>query len=418
MAVFEKSLYRLMLIVIVGTTLAGLLSGGPTEAFRGFLVLQWTPSRLIHDYTITGGEGGALLNAALMAALSLLLVRLNGVRLSGPTLAGVFTVMGFSLFGKTALNVLPVVIGVYLAALAAGKPFKAYIMIALFGSALGPLATTLALEIGLSGVTAVIAGAAGGLVAGFVLPSLAMAMLRLHEGYNLYNIGLTCGFFGLFAAALLAAAGRDVAITVIWNEAPGPALVFLIPVLSLVLMVWGVALEGRAAFSGFLRLLKLTGRLPSDFMEMVSPGAALLNMGILGLAGSAYIALVGGDFNGPVIGGLLTVIGFGAFGKHPRNSLPIMAGVFVATLAFGKSLTAPGPILALLFSTTLAPLAGEFGPLIGFAAGFLHLVLVERTGAFHMGMDLYNNGFAGGLTAGLVSAGIEWFRSNRQERAK
>lgn len=414
----EKSLYRLMVILIAGTAIAGLASPGPSEALRGFLALQWVPSRLIHDYSVTGGSGGALLNAAFMAALSLLLVRVNGVRLSGPTLAGVFTVMGFSLFGKTALNVLPVVAGVWMAARAAGKNFKSYIMIALFGSALGPLATALALEVGLRGAGAVLAGVAGGVAAGFVLPSLAMAMLRLHEGYNLYNIGLTCGFFGLFAAALMAAAGGGLSISVIWNKHPGPAMTFLVPVLSVFLAAWGLALEGKGAIAGFRKLMKLTGRLPSDFLDMVSPGAALLNMGVLGLIGCAYVAAVGGDFSGPVLGGLLTLIGFGAFGKHPRNSLPVMAGVFASTLLFGKPLTAPGPILALLFGTTLAPLAGEFGPLVGFVAGFLHLVLVERTGAFHMGLDLYNNGFAGGLTAGLVSAAMEWIRSNKQERMK
>ncbi len=414
----EKSLYRLMLVLILGTAAAGLASPGPAEAVRGFLTLQWVPSRLIHDYSVTGGPGGALLNAAFLAALSLLLVRFNGVRLSGPTLAGVFTVMGFSFFGKTALNVLPVVVGVWMAARAAGKAFKSYIMIALFGTALGPLATALALEVGLTGVTAVLAGIAGGLAAGFILPGLAMALLRLHEGYNLYNIGLTCGFFGLFAAALLAASGGGLSITVIWNKHPGPAMTLLVPALSVLLAAWGLSLEGKGAVSGFRKLLRLTGRLPSDFLDMVTPGAALLNMGILGLIGSAYVAAVGGDFNGPVVGGLLTLVGFGAFGKHPRNSLPVMAGVFASTLLFGKPLTAPGPILALLFGTTLAPLAGEFGPLVGFIAGFLHLVLVERTGAFHMGLDLYNNGFAGGLTAGLVSAVLEWIRSNKQERMR
>ena len=307
--------------------------------------------------------------------------------------------------------------GVYLAAKAAGKTFKSYIVIALFGSALGPLATTLALEIGLSGFPAVVVGVAGGVVAGFILPSLAMAMLRIHEGYNLYNIGLSCGFFGLFAAALLAAAGRGVDVTVAWNDTPGLAMTLFTPILSALLAVWGIAMDGKNVLTGYRKILRLTGRLPSDFLDMVSPGAALLNMGILGLGGSAYVALVGGDFSGPVIGGLLTLIGFGAFGKHPRNTLPVAAGVIAATLLFGKSLTAPGPILALLFGTTLAPLAGEFGPFVGFIAGFLHLVLVERTAAWHMGMDLYNNGFAGGLTAGLVSAVMEWIRANKQERA-
>ena len=417
-AVVEKSMYRLMILLIVGTALAGLFTPEPAEALRGFLALQWTPSRLIHDFSVTGGPGGALLNAAFMAALALLLVRLNGVRLSGPTIAGVFTVMGFSLFGKTAASVLPIAVGVFLAAKSAGKPFRSYIMIALFGSALGPLVTGLALETGLTGFWAVAVGVAGGVAVGFILPGLAMAMLRIHEGYSLYNIGLTCGFLGLFAAAVLAASGRDLSVSLIWNLQSSWAMTLIAPAFSAVLLAWGLVMEGRRALSGFLKILKLTGRLPSDFLDLVSPGAALVNMGLLGLAGSAYVAAVGGEFNGPVVGALLTLIGFGGFGKHLRNVASVAAGIVVATLLFGKSLVAPGPLLALLFGTTLAPLAGEFGIGIGFVAGFLHLILVERTGSWHMGLDLYNNGFAGGLTAGLLSAGIEWYRSNKRDQAK
>lgn len=412
----EKALYALMIVLIVGTAAAGLASPSPAEAIRGFLVLQTIPTRLVHDFSVTGGPGGALLNAALMAALALCLVYICGVQLSGPTMAGVFTVMGFSLFGKTAFSVLPILLGIFLAAKVAGKPFKSYIMIALFGSALGPLVTTLVLELGFGGLAAALAGMAGGILAGFVLPGLAMAMLRIHEGYSLYNVGLTCGFFGLFAAAVLAASGKEVSSFLIWNRVPSPALTFLVPVFSVVLLIGALVLEGKGAVSGFWRMQKLTGRLPSDFMDMVSPGAALFNMGLLGLAGSAYVALVGGSFNGPVLGGLLTVMGFGAFGKHPRNVLPVAAGILASTLVFGKSPTDPGPILAMLFGTTLAPLSGEFGPFAGFAAGFLHLVLVERTGQWHMGMALYNNGFAGGLTACLVSSAVEWIHSIKEDR--
>jgi hypothetical protein len=50
---------------------------------------------------------------------------------------------------------------------------------------------------------------------------------------------------------------------------------------------------------------------------------------------------------------------------------------------------------------------------MGLLAGFLHLVMVERTGAWHLGVNLYNNGFAGGLTAALLVAVIEWYRSAR-----
>jgi hypothetical protein len=39
--------------------------------------------------------------------------------------------------------------------------------------------------------------------------------------------------------------------------------------------------------------------------------------------------------------------------------------------------------------------------------------MVEQTASWHGGLDLYNNGFAGGLTAALIYAVIEWYRSNR-----
>jgi hypothetical protein len=412
---FEKHLYRLMFVTIALFALVGLLRDGPAQALQGFLILQQHPARLINDFTVIGGNGGALLNAALMGALSLALIRFNGVRLAGPTMAAIFTIMGFSLFGKTAVNVAPVMLGVFLAGKLVGKPFRNYIIIAMFGTALGPLVTFMVYEAGFSGGPALLMGVAVGVAAGMALPALAMAMLRLHEGFNLYNIGLTCGFFGLFAAAVLTAAKRDLSIRVIWNDTPSLELILIIPVVALLFIIWGLAMDGRHIGKNLLAIMKLSGRLPSDFMETVSPGSALVNTGLLGLAGSAYLLIIGADFNGPTIGGLLTIMGFASFGKHPKNCWPVAVGVITATLVFGKSLTAPGPVLALLFGTTLAPLAGEFGPWIGMAAGFVHLVMVERTAAWHGGMDLYNNGFAGGLTAAFFVAVIEWRRSNKSD---
>jgi len=48
-------------------------------------------------------------------------------------------------------------------------------------------------------------------------------MLQLHQGYNLYNIGFSCGFIGLFAANLLLALNRMQAITVTWNTVLFPS---------------------------------------------------------------------------------------------------------------------------------------------------------------------------------------------------
>ena len=56
-------------------------------------------------------------------------------------------------------------------------------------------------------------------------------------------------------------------------------------------------------------------------------------------------------------------------------------------------------MLALLFSTTLAPVAGEFGVVAGIVAGYLHSSVALNVGIVYGGMNLYNNGYAGGIVA-------------------
>ena len=403
---------------MVAIVLLGLIVQGPGEALQGAIDLQYHPARLLNDFTSIGGEGAALVNAAVMALLSLLLVRLQGVRLSGPTVAAVFTIFGFGLFGKTPTNALPIIIGVAIAAKIAQKSFREYILMALFGTALGPLITALAVEAGFSGAAALGVAVFGGLLVGILLPPVAISMLRLHQGFSLYNIGLTCGFIGLFGASILVASGRAPSASSIWNSEPSIVLVLLVPVVSLVFLLAGLVSGPKKAVTDFLRIQKLPGRLPSDFVSMTSIQGALVNMGAVGLLTWGYVLAVGGSLNGPVLGGIFTAVGFAAFGKHPRNGWPIVTGVVIACLLFSKDLAAPGPLLAALFSLTLAPVAGEFGWPLGLVAGFLHLVMVERTGAWHLGVNLYNNGFAGGLTATLMVAVIEWFRSTRDSLSR
>ncbi len=411
----EKKLYLLMIVLILMLVFTAFLSEGYHSVLTGFVKIQSHPARLINDYTIIGSEGGALLNCSIVGLIGLFLVYINNVRLSGPTIAAVFTMMGFGLFGKTPLNIIPIIFGVFLLAKLVRKKFSEYIIIALFGTALGPMINYVILESGLKGNMAIFIGVTSGVVAGLLLPPIAIAMLNFHQGYNLYNLGLSCGFFAIFAAAVFSSAGFDLTIKVIWNKNPSTLLVFLVPTISILFLIAGVLLDYKKFFLDFSRILKLSGRLPSDFMEMVSASGALINIGLLGLICSLYVYLVGADFNGPVIGGIFTVMGFGAFGKHVKNSIPVIAGVALSCMVFGKALSAPGAILAALFGTTLAPIAGEFGFLAGISAGFIHSILVDRTAAWHGGMDLYNNGFAGGLTATLIIAVIDWYVGNKDE---
>jgi hypothetical protein len=407
-----------MYILLAVFFLAGLIIQGPASVSAGLIKIQVHPARLLNDFTLIGGEGAALVNAAIIAVLGLIMVRLNRVVLSGPTLSAIFTIFGFGLFGKTVFNVLPIVLGVYISAIIAKKQFREYILMALFGTTLGPLITTLGFETGLPFLPAFAVAAAGGVTAGILLPPVAMIMLRMHQGFSLYNIGLTGGFIGIFAAAILVASGGSLSSALEWNTEPSFIMIWLIPVVSTLLLLAGLIGESKKSIGDFLKIIKLPGRLPSDFMSTISIKGSLINMGLIGFLTWGYVVIVGGNLNGPVLGAIFTAIGFAAFGKHPRNSWPIMTGVIAACLLFGRDLAAPGPLLAALFSLTLAPIAGEFGWKAGIVAGFLHLAMVERTGAWHLGVNLYNNGFAGGLTATLMVAVIEWYRTNRETGPK
>jgi len=103
-----------------------------------------------------------------------------------------------------------------------------------------------------------------------------------------------------------------------------------------------------------------------------------------------------------VLAGIFTVVGFGALGKHPRNILPIMIGVYLICFPKVWDHADPGPLLSVLFCTTLAPFAGKFGFFAGIIAGMLHLPMVMHVGGIHGYMNLYNNGFAGGLAMLII----------------
>ena len=401
----------LLIFIMSLFIVTGIAVDGPGRAFGGFIDLQFQPARLISDFMATTGTGAALVNAAAVGIVGLLLIIMSKVQLSGSTFAAIFTMMGFALFGKTPMNICPILIGVYLSGKLVGRSFREYIIIALFGTALGPLISVVSFELGLTGLPAIAVGTGAGIATGFMLPAIAVSMLHLHQGYNLYNMGLSCGFFALFAAALIRAGGHTFEGLMQWHAEESAVLTLLVPVLSGILILTGLLAGGMKSLRDFRAIQKHSGRLPSDFMDMESMEGALLNAGLIGLAGSLYILLIGGDFNGPTIGGLLTIMGFGAFGTHFRNSWPIVLGVILATIVFGKSLTSPGAILAAIFCTTLAPLAGAFGILTGLIAGFVHLALVHQTGSWQGGMNLYNNGFAGGLTAAFIVSVITWYRS-------
>jgi len=95
-----------------------------------------------------------------------------------------------------------------------------------------------------------------------------------------------------------------------------------------------------------------------------------------------------------------------------------MLGIVIVSMLTPWEINSLGVLLAALFGTTLAPIAGEFGWKSGILAGFLHMAVVMNVGYLHGGMNLYNHGLAGGLVAGILIPILYSVRENKQNKVK
>ena len=344
-------------------------------------------------------------------AASIGIVKLSHASISGPTIACVFLMSGFSMFGKNIANIWPIILGVYLFSRFQDENFSKYVYIALYGTALSPMITAVAIE-AVGFWAKLIAVMLFGTIIGFLLPPLATYCLRVHQGYNLYNVGFAAGLVGTLLVSVMKSFGFEISTTLMWTYENDWRVVAYILLLSLTLLLTGLfSVKNK---SDIRRIYRHSGRLVADFIILDGLPVTLFNMGTLGIAATAYILLTGGTINGATLGGILTIIGFGAFGKHLRNILPIMGGVYLGSLVKTWNVNDPSVQLGALFGTSLAPISGQFGWQYGVLVGFLHSSMVLNTGILHGGLNLYNNGFSAGILALIIVPVIETFKKRKE----
>ena len=379
--------------------LVGFFLQSPGEILQGIFTIIREPDFLITDYFIIGGVGAAFVNAGILTLVSIGIVYGLGMDFDGHTITSACLMFGFSLFGKNLLNIWAIMLGVFLYARYHRTSVSRYIYIGYYGTSLSPIITQvmqmwelpIPVRMGLCILT--------GTVIGFVLPPLCTHVHYSHKGYSLYNVGFAGGIIATVIVSMFKSFGITIESRLIWSEGNNGMFLALLFVLFGGMILYGVLSGKKEAVRGYRNILKCYGLGGTDYYKTEGGSATLINMGVNGLASMIILVALGGELNGPTIGSIFTVVGFSATGKHLRNILPVMAGVCLASVAKNWSITDPSAQLALLLSTTLAPIAGEFGILAGVLAGFLHSSVALNVGIVYGGMNLYNNGFAGGIVA-------------------
>lgn len=400
--------YIILSILYLFFIIFAFLLDSPSEIFNGLKSIIFSSDILITDYMEVGGIGAALVNAALTSLLSLLLLIIIGIKPNGSTIMSLWLMTGFSFLGKNIFNIWPIIFGVYLFSRYQKEPFLNYILVALLGTSLSPVVSQISFFNSEYTILLIILGILVGVVVGFVLPPIASHSIKAHNGYNLYNIGFASGLLATLLMSIMRGFGINLDSRLIWHSGSNKILFILLLICCIFLIVIGI-IQGNNNKINFKNINKQTGRLISDFYILFKE-STYINMGILGILATCYVILIGGDLNGATICGIFTIIGFGCFGKNIKNTIPIIIGATIAAIFNVNEVTSPSLLLSILFSTTLAPICGKFGWKYGILAGIIHVNIVANIGYLHGGLNLYNNGLAGGFVAMILIPLITTFK--------
>ena len=392
--------YAVLSVIYIFFIFVAFFIDTPKNIIYGLKNIILSPDILISDYVEIGGIGASLLNSALTSILSMILLIIIGVKPNGSTIMSLWLMTGFAFFGKNIINVWPIIIGVFLYSKYQKEQFISYSLLALLSTTLSPAISQFMFISDMPFIIGLIIGYIIGILIGFLLAPIASHAIKAHNGYNLYNIGFAAGLFATLFMAILRAVGINFETRLLWNKNSTFTFAIILFTVSIYLIVIGL-INNKNYKKNFPKLLKQPGRLVSDFYLLYDK-TCYINMGLLGILSTSLILLLNADLNGATTAGVFTIIGFGAFGKHIKNVVPILIGAILASIININPINSPSIILAILFSTGLAPIAGKFGFFIGIIAGFLHINMVMNVGYLHGGLNLYNNGLAAGLVAMIL----------------
>ncbi|SHF17910.1 Protein of uncharacterised function (DUF1576) [Clostridium fallax] len=395
--------YLIHIFLYVFFIIFAFIQNTPSEILKGLDKIISNSDILITDYIYTAGIGATFVNTSLLGLISIFLLLILKIEPNGSNIMSLWLITGFGMFGKNILNVWPIPIGVWLYSKYKGKPFKNYILTAILGTTLAPTVTQLSLASGLNFFEGLSIGFIIGIGIGFILPPITSHSMNIHFGFNLYNVGFAGGIIATALMSMLRAIGYNFDANFLWHSGSNELFGIFMIGLSLYFLLIGIFKINNwdKLKSNLIMINKETGRIPSDFLKKYGD-IAYVNMGLLGIISTIFVLLIKGSLNGPTMGAIFTMIGFGCFGKNILNVIPVIIGSSLSAIVNIMKINSPSMVLSIMFSTGLAPISGYFGWKYGIIAGFLHVSMVMNIGYLHGGLNLYNNGLACGFVAMLL----------------
>ncbi|WP_156298884.1 DUF1576 domain-containing protein [Streptobacillus canis] len=386
--------YIYLSIIPFSMLIYAFILNNPFEIFDGMIRIIMTNNILVSDYFYIANRGAAFFNAGIICLLNIWLIYKYDLKINGLLIVSVLLILSFGFMGKNIYNILPFYIGSYFYSRFIGKEFKSIVPIAMMSTTLAPIVSSL----GFLGIIL-------GIIIGFLMPIVTKHTLLYHGGYNLYNTGFAGGLFGIIIYSIVLSFGIKFDINKNYVNTFYNSTFIYFFILYIYMLFIGY-INDKKILENVKSIHTHTGRLVTDFVHKEGFYASFFNMGTIGLICLVF-SICFKVFNGPVICGMLTVVAFGGFGKHTKNIIPIMFGVIFMYFITNTRVDLTILLMTVFFSTTLAPIAGKFGIMLGILVGMLHFAVATRIGTIHGGMNLYNNGLAAGIISSIYVPIVE-----------
>ena len=409
-----------MLVFALAFMATGLCLGNP---FPGLWKIWSSGNALVTDAAARGGLPAALFNGGLMALLSGAVLFFAGARPAGRAFSPFFACLAAGLLGANPLTALPILLGGLLYAAVRREPMGRVLPYTLQGFALTPaVAAFYQGSTGHPTPWSILLGIFAGLTAGFFCRPLALSTRPVHQGFNLYSMGLPLGvmapiLFGVYEALT----GLPPSLS--WNHTQhlitGQAYpqVYL-PLLALLfggLCLAGLLL-GRSGGASYSALLAHAG-LEADFLSLFGLSGLLLNMGVMGLLFLGVFVLFSIPLDGLALAALFFGLCCSGAGAHPRNIAPIFLGYCLAALFMRLPLRTPSLVMGLGFSAGLAPLGSKTRLPYGILAGFFHACLMPSILGYGGGFNLMTGSLACAMVALALFPMLRRSRQRYERRA-
>lgn len=380
-------------------TLAAFFLASPEKLISGMEQIVRSPSNLITDYVHIAGVGAAFLNSGLVTLSSLFLLRKHKHHFCSLTVSVIMMLSVFSFFGKNIVNSAPIILGclIYLRIHHSGR--QDLLVMGLLSTCLSPIVSTIYCAPDHSAISNKFIALVAGLLIGYtILPIFEFLKVHTKE-LNLYNMGFSAGFIGVIGNLTT----RNIlAIKIVPHdlsfEHHHALLIFLAALFTLPFLV----------FLYFYK--KNIDRSKHLFLDLKK----IARFSLYGYLAVIFTLILNVPLSGILVGAILTFAGFSMYNFKFRYFFFPALGVFLTALLLYRDAATTNNIVIILFASTLSPMTRKYGLVTGTLSGALFSLITRNTQYLTAGINLYNCGFAGGITVLLMDfVRVSFYRNTK-----